>query len=239
MVNRFDFNKSLMANIAKTVGALFVGAFADKYGLKACIIMSFMGTLLGDVVDFTNYAFLEELPLEFLYLEVPCNLLAFVGFYVAVYGLVMRFTSSSKMASRMAFVDGMGSIAFTLGTAPSAPIFRAVGYYGVYSIASTLNAIALLYAIFILKDYPKGYTKSAEEIETAKRSGGGFRNYMNAVLITPMKDLFTTLLTSGSTVVPSRVTLCPSTSTRPDWTSSLTVNLAPNWPMQHDFWRLE
>ncbi len=193
VVNEFNLYKSLMANILRTVGSLFVGAFADKYGLKTCILISFLGTFLGDLIDYLNYAFLEELPLEALYADIITQFLSSIAWFLAIYGLISRYASKSQMATRMAFVDGFNTIAFTLGTAPSAVVFRAVGYYGVFGISTALNVIAFLYAVFLLNDYPKGYVKSEEESAKSNARPRGISNILKSSLFDPLKDLYTAL----------------------------------------------
>ena len=163
MVNEFNLYKSLMSTVLKMVGSLFIGSVADKVGLKFLVMLSFVAMFFADAVDYLNYAFLEELPLEFLYIDVPISFFQYVGFYLAVYGLLSRFVPQNQLATRMAFLDGISTVAFTVGTAPSAPIFRAVGYYGVFGISTGLNALAALLVIFWVKNYPKGYVMTEEE----------------------------------------------------------------------------
>ena len=195
VVNEFNTYKSMMRTTLMMVGSLFIGSFADKVGLKFVVAMSLVGFLLGEVVDFVNYAFLEELPLEFLYIEIPVGFIQYVGIYLAVYGLLSRFVTPQQFATRMALMDGIMTVTFTIGTAPSAPIFRAVGYYGVFAISTVLNVIALLLVLFWVKNYPDGYIMTEEE-KKAKEStqkNGGLGSFLKLVLIDPLVDLFTTL----------------------------------------------
>jgi MFS family permease len=204
VVNEFGLYKSMMACVLTTFTSLFTGAFADKYGLRTLITWSLVVTYVAEAIDYLNYTFLEELPLEFLYLDVPVQALK-SGYYMALYGIISRYAAAGNLASRMAFLDGVVNVAFAVSTAPSAVIFRAVGYYGVYGISTGLITIGFVYHLFFVRNYPRGHEK--EELDSKKKSNvktttekvtetrvATRPNLIQSMLVEPVKDLFTTLL---------------------------------------------
>ena len=74
----------------------------------------------------------------------------------------------------------------------SAPLFNAVGYYGVYAINSFLNLMALIYTIFVVKNYPVGYTRQKKD--TRKETTDDKRSWLQSNILQPLRDLFGTLL---------------------------------------------
>ena len=74
----------------------------------------------------------------------------------------------------------------------SAPLFNAIGYYGVYAINSVLNLLALMYTIVVVKNYPDGYTRQKKD--TSREISDDKRNWLQSNIIQPLRDLFGTLL---------------------------------------------
>ena len=74
----------------------------------------------------------------------------------------------------------------------SAPLFNAIGYYGVYAINSSLNLMALIYTILVVRNYPVGYklqTKDTSKDATDHKGG-----WLQPKIVQPLRDLFGTLL---------------------------------------------
>jgi hypothetical protein len=103
-VNRppqFDLYKSLMATVLTTIASLFIGAFADKVGLKVSSLWALSCYFVGDAIDYPNYTFLKELPLEFLYLDVIVTAIV-NGYFLSLYGIMGRYVVPANLASSMA-----------------------------------------------------------------------------------------------------------------------------------------
>ncbi len=146
----------------------------------------FKGNLLEEALNFLNYAFLEELPLEVLYLGAPIATMK-VGFFMAVYGIISRFSPPEKLSSRMALTDGLTTLANIAGTIPSAAIFRAIGYNGVFGIMTATVVLALAYNLLFVKNFPQGYVlKTSKESRSASTVVGLLRSG----LVQPLVDLY-------------------------------------------------
>ena len=166
---------------------------------------------LSDALSYLNLVFLAELPIGLLYLQDIWGPLT-SGLYLALYGILSRFSNPESLASRLAVFDSiftvMGKTADSLhyscfityvfldkgiiGTLVSAPLFNAVGYYGVYAINSFLNLMALIYTIFVVKNYPVGYTRQKKD--TRKETTDDKRSWLQSNILQPLRDLFGTLL---------------------------------------------
>ena len=49
--------------------SFFAGALADIYGCKRFILLPMIGMLISDIGMLINYIFINELPIEFFYIE--------------------------------------------------------------------------------------------------------------------------------------------------------------------------
>ena len=48
---------------------IFVGALVDRYGVKPFLLLILFGRLVTDIGILLNFAFIEQLPLQFFYVE--------------------------------------------------------------------------------------------------------------------------------------------------------------------------
>ena len=176
---------------------------------------------LSDALSYLNLVFLAELPIGLLYLQDIWGPLT-SGLYLALYGILSRFSNPESLASRLAVFDSiftvMGKTADSLhyssfityvflakgiiGTLVSAPLFNAVGYYGVYAINSFLNLMALIYTIFVVKNYPVGYSRQKKD--NREETTDDKRSWLQSNILQPLRDLFGTLLRKRP-----RNTTCP------------------------------
>ena len=201
-VNRFNLGRSWANSVIAIIVSLFVGGFTDRFGFKMTLTMSFIGVLLQGAVDWIFYIFLEDIPLYFLYGHLLFNPLI-SGYYLALYGLINTFVSKDKLATRISFADGGYTIGWIIGVTPSAPLFRALGYYGVYAIHDILYIIALLYHLIFVRNHPRGREmnpgegKTKEKMENLDQSMSKQKTVImvaKAGTVDVIKDLFNTLL---------------------------------------------
>ncbi len=110
----------------------------------------YLGYMLDVALEFLNYTFLEELPLEFLYVG-PFIAILQTGFYMAIYGILSRYVEPRHLATRMALQDGLSTLANIFGVLPSAAIFNSLGYYGVYTVYGAIMAVAFAYNVTFVR----------------------------------------------------------------------------------------
>ena len=48
---------------------IFVGALVDRYGVRPFLLLILFGRLVTDIGILINFAFIEQLPLQFFYIE--------------------------------------------------------------------------------------------------------------------------------------------------------------------------
>jgi hypothetical protein len=148
--------------------------------------------ILRDVIDVLNYAFLDTLPIEFLYLDSVTQLLGgFIAYYMACYGLVTRFNPTSKWATRLSTYDGVEAVMVLVGTSLAPALFRKVSYYGVYAMRSFLMAMAILYTVFVVREHPSEASKEKHLLEQEKKKKPqSVSEFLSSILIDPIVDLY-------------------------------------------------
>ncbi len=109
---------------------------------------------------------MSELPIEFMYADAVFNTPIMMTWQVAVYGLLSRHVPGEDLATRMAVFDGFSQLISICCTAASAPLFAAIGYYGVYGINTCCSVAALTYAVFVVREYPRRWTEGRLECFT-------------------------------------------------------------------------
>ena len=74
--NNFLMISQWLGGAPPIIYLFFAGALIDKFGCKPFFLFSLTGLLLKVTFELINYAFIEDLPLEFFYME---NIHAFFG----------------------------------------------------------------------------------------------------------------------------------------------------------------
>ena len=74
--NNFLMISQWLGGAPPVIYLFFAGGLIDKYGCKPFFLFSLTGLLLKVTCQLINYAFIEQLPLEFFYME---NIHAFFG----------------------------------------------------------------------------------------------------------------------------------------------------------------
>jgi len=71
----------------------FAGALSDKFGRKPLILIPLLGFLFANVATLVNAVYLEELPVQFFYLEESMSFFGGLAvYYLGIYGLEINFT---------------------------------------------------------------------------------------------------------------------------------------------------
>ena len=201
-VNRFNLGKSMANTVLSIISSLLVGGFVDRYGFKTTLTMAFIGFYMKDVIDWVFYIFLEDIPIYFLYADIPFEAMT-TGYFIAMYGIINKFVTKDKLATRIGFCDGIYSIGWIIGVTPSAVVFRAVGYYGVYAIAEIGLTLAFLYHLIFIRNNPPlqeedvGEEKPSDQMGNTDKSMSKSKyiiQLLKAGTVDVIKDLFNTLL---------------------------------------------
>ena len=150
---KVEIGTQILKTIPMVIFALFLGPWSDKAGRKMLIMLPFVGYFLNCVSFIVNIYFFDELVVEFLWFE---SLASFFGGYalmfLGAYGYIADTTSVKTRTIRIAIMDGMFSVAETIGSFINSYIYAALGYYGSFGIASGCYLLGLLIVFFTVKN---------------------------------------------------------------------------------------
>ena len=147
----------------------------DKFGCKPFLMLNLFGQLIGDIGIMINFAFIEQLPLEFFFIEtlyglfggapvwylskychkVPVKCYLKVIFISGMYAYGALVSKPESRATRLALFDGTESLFVVIGTILSPIIKNNFGRYTNYGLKVGCTFLALLYIIFLVKEPPK------------------------------------------------------------------------------------
>lgn len=136
--------------------ALLVGSFSDKTGhRKIFLIIPTTGLILNGFNSIINLYFFYETTLETLVFTgaVIDGLSGGLGIlFMISFAYISAITSDKDRTFRIGILIFGVSIASFIGTALSGILLNALGYYGITGIYIFLNAVSVLYTIFVVKD---------------------------------------------------------------------------------------
>ena len=83
--------------ICRLLYGLVAGTWADAHGRKMLILLSVLGQLLATLSYALNYLLLQQLPWQFLYLELVNDLCGnYVSYYLAIYSFIACISSQDS-----------------------------------------------------------------------------------------------------------------------------------------------
>jgi len=137
----------------KILFALLAGTWSDKYGRKPLIFLAVLGQLLASVSYGVNYWFLTQLNWQWLYLELINDFCGtYVSYYIAEYSFITDITGITDRTYRLSIIDGMDYVSTSIGTKISAPLYKHIGYFGVFGCSASVCLLALVYLVFFVKE---------------------------------------------------------------------------------------
>jgi MFS family permease len=187
-VNNFQMKSQWISSVPIIFFSLIAGALSDEFGRKPLLFFPMLGNLLAMVLNTINYAFIEDLPIEFFYLE---NVSAFFGgyavYYLGMYSFVTNVTKPKERAHRLARLDGMEILGHVAGTLLSPYILDKIGYFGNYGISAGSILLGLVYFVLVVKE---PINKKAEKSEKKN----SFNNLLLTAIATPLIGMKTLLM---------------------------------------------
>ncbi|GJQ80800.1 hypothetical protein Trydic_g9391 [Trypoxylus dichotomus] len=150
--------RNIVQSLIPSVLLIFLGSWSDRHNRrKPCIILP----LFGEIVATTGYIictyFFYELPMEFNVMSeaIPPALTGgwfcmFMGTFSYISGISSVETRTLRIGAANMFMNASISI----GMALSGILYRKIGFYGVFSLAVTMYATGVLYALIRLKEIP-------------------------------------------------------------------------------------
>ena len=117
------------------------------------MILAMFGYIISNVVFILNVYFFYELKAEYLLFE---SLQDLTGgrpvFCLAVYSYMSDITTSKVRTKRLAFLDGVFPIGYTLGNSLSGLIKSQFGFYYNFGFGILFATLAILYCCFMVKE---------------------------------------------------------------------------------------
>lgn len=160
LVNNFQMYSTWISTTPLIFFSIIAGALSDVFGRKPLILIPMIGYFLSSVVLILNYAFIEVLPIEFLFLTRISSLFGgYTVLFLGIYGYGTSVTNTEDRTYRLTRIDGLETFSSMVGTLLSPYIFEYFGYYGNYGMCCLLMGLGILYLIFFVD----------EPIDTKKR----------------------------------------------------------------------
>ena len=149
-LNLANKKASWLGGVPAFLYALFVGALSDDLGRKPLLMVPQFGNLLAGISDIFMYVFMEQLPLEFFYLEQLYSLLGGAPVYsLGFYGYGSSITTFTERASRLARYDGTEAFALLCGTSLAPVLANTLGSLWTLILRSVLVMCTLGYMMFV------------------------------------------------------------------------------------------
>ncbi len=116
----------------------FILLFSDTHGRKPLMLAPMIGTMLSQLMYILNTYF-SHWKAEYVLLSAIGSMCGgFTCFLVGIYAYIADKTALRSRTSRVAFVDLFVFLGFPVGSFLSAPLFKAGGYYLVFSLVRNL-----------------------------------------------------------------------------------------------------
>ena len=134
---------------------LFVGAWSDKTGKrKACIMLPIVGEFMACLGFIVNTYFFD-LPVEvsaFTEAIFPAITGGWFTNFIGVFSYIGDITTEENRTYRVGLVNMFMSLGYPIGSALSGVMLSWVGYYGVFTVSSSLYLFSLIYGYRYLED---------------------------------------------------------------------------------------
>ena len=152
----------ILNTIPMVIFSLFLGPWSDKAGRKMLLIIPLLGSVLLCICFMVNVYFFDALVVEFLWLEsISYYFGGYILFFVGAYGYIADTTSLKSRTIRIAVMDGLFSVAETIGNLINVYIYAALGYYGNFGCASLCFLLGVVIVLFTVGN--KGDSNDKEE----------------------------------------------------------------------------
>jgi MFS family permease len=107
-----------LGTVPTIIFSFFAGSLSDEYGRKPLILWPVFGGMIGILFSIINYAFINELPIEFFYVA-DCFWFFFGGspiYYLGIYGYGATISEPKDRVKLLARYDALELIGAVIGT---------------------------------------------------------------------------------------------------------------------------
>ena len=183
LTNNFQMKGQWITSVPGILFSLYAGPLSDKFGRKPLMMFPIVGFIFSSVGGIINYAFLEDLPLQFFYIDtIPTFLGGMIVYYLGLYGYGASVSEPEERAHRIARLDGVETIATMIGTLLSPLVSKQLGYFGNYGLFAGLSLLAALYLkVFVKEPVDKKQLENLDGNET--------ESFFYSFFVTPLIDM--------------------------------------------------
>lgn len=166
--------KSVIQSLVPSIIIMFFGSWSDRNNRrKPCIMLPIYGeasTVIGFLL--CTY-FFYELPMEVNGIAetvIPALTGGWFAVTMGVYAYISTISSLETRTLRIGAVSMFTNVSVTIGMALSGVLLKQIGFYGVFSLALCIYAIALIYGQITIKETGiSNQNKSIEETASAPK----------------------------------------------------------------------
>ncbi|XP_050538920.1 solute carrier family 46 member 3-like [Daktulosphaira vitifoliae] len=148
--------KTIMQSSIPSILITFVGSWSDRnHKRKPCMLVPIIGEFLTSIGLLVCTYYFYELPMEVAGLVEsipPAMTGGWMTMFMAVFSYVGDVSSVKMRTLRIGVVNVFCFVGIPVGTALSGVLFKKLGFYGVYTIATVLYILSFTYGLFFIKE---------------------------------------------------------------------------------------
>lgn len=197
-VNNFLMKSQWIGSAPIIFFSCISGALSDEFGRKPLIFFPLLGLVVSFVLNIVNCVFINDLPVEFFYLD---NVYAFFGgyavLYLGTYTFMTNITDAEERAQRLARLDAFEVFGYVTGTLLSPVVLKSLGYNGNYGISAGILVVAIIYLLLFVK----------EPLKKTTTGPGEHRSLIHLAVVTPYKGMKSLIVKKRSGMIKLLVLL--------------------------------
>lgn len=156
LISSIDIWRGVVRTALPCIIIMFLGSWSDRTGKrKICILLPIFGEVLTSVSNIINVYFFYEIPVQitvFLETIFMAGTGGWVTMFLGVFSYISDITSEETRTFRVGLVNFCMTVGIPIGIGASGFLLQRLGYYGIFSMTTTLFTLVLLYGIFCLKE---------------------------------------------------------------------------------------
>lgn len=156
LISSIDIWRGVVRTALPCIIIMFLGSWSDRTGRrKICILLPIFGEVLTSVNNIINVYYFYEIPVQFTILLETIFVAGtggWVTMFLGVFSYISDITSEETRTFRVGLVNFCMTVGVPIGIGASGFLLQRMGYYGIFSMTTTLFTLVLLYGIFCLKE---------------------------------------------------------------------------------------
>lgn len=156
LISSIDIWRGVLRTTLPCIIIMFLGSWSDRTGRrKICILLPIFGEVLTSVNNIINVYYFYEIPVQvtiFLETIFVAGTGGWVTMFLGVFSYISDITSEETRTFRVGLVNFCMTVGVPIGIGASGFLLQRMGYYGIFSMTTTLFTLVLLYGCFCLKE---------------------------------------------------------------------------------------